>query len=244
MSITPADGQNTPSQNSTHRRFGCAGCLGIVCIVIIALICLSVIIDSLSKTTQPTSTTKVPEVTTTGDVVTNATKDTTGNEHADKEPEKVYTVEEIDHAKNSIPTGTELAVQGLVYDRVIKPSLEDCGRLVMQGRIPVQHGEADPASYCRFSVLLTEKNAAGNDAWPGVGLMCDIDPSEWKSSASNYPYGTQVEVRGTYAASLDFQIAYVPGFHFGVPVLEGCTFSLIAPSKTPTPHVQIKGYSY
>jgi hypothetical protein len=137
---------------------------------------------------------------------------------------RTYSISIIDTNKNNIPTGTELFAQGKWYAAHYGPN-DDCTSLLIRGHANVQHGEVDPAYYCRFSILLTEKDANGQDLWPGVGLMCDTTPAEYKAVQHLYHYGEEIQVHGSYAASLDFAIAYLPGGHSGVPVLKDCTFA-------------------
>jgi hypothetical protein len=139
-----------------------------------------------------------------------------------------YSVSLIDADKNKIPTGTDLFVQGQMYTTHYGPN-EDCTWLLIRGHSYVQHGEVDPIYYCRFSVLLTEKNGDGGDLWPSVGLMCDLSPEDFKQLPKLHHYGEEVRVHGFYAASLDFAIGAIPGTHFGVPVLKDC--ALVDPVK-------------
>jgi hypothetical protein len=128
----------------------------------------------------------------------------------------------IDERKNDIPTGTDLNVEGTLYTDVWDQT-DYCTLLLERGHVNVQHGEVDPADYCRYSIALTDKNANGEDMWPGAGLMCDVSPEELKRVTHLYHYGDRVEVHGTYAPSLDFEVANTPGLHFGLPTLENCT---------------------
>lgn len=165
--------------------------------------------------------------------------------------EQTYSVSLVDANKNKIPTGTELFVQGTMYNEYWGPT-NDCVALVTRDHVNVQHGELDPADYCRFSILLTDKRTSGEDLWPGIGLMCDVTPQEFKEVTHLHHYGEEVRVHGTYAASLDFAIAYLPGGHFGVPVLEDCTFidptdNVIRPEvkeSSQPPPVEDQPYNY
>lgn len=137
---------------------------------------------------------------------------------------RTYSVSLIDENKNKIPTGTELFVQGVLYTDRWGPT-DDCSWLLIRGTTVVQHGEADPRTYCYFSVLLDEKGQSGDDLWPGVSLVCNMSPEELKEVTRLYHYGEEVQVHGVYASSLDFEIVPLGlvGGHFGVPVLENCT---------------------
>lgn len=145
--------------------------------------------------------------------------------HTASEPQsrrsEVYSVQSIDERKNEIPTGTELTVKGTLYTAVWDPT-DYCEILLGRGHLDVQHGEPDPAYYCRYSIALTDKNQDGQDMWPGTGLMCDVTPEELQRVTRLHHYGERVKVHGTYAPSLDFDVANPPGFHFGLPVLDNC----------------------
>ncbi len=146
---------------------------------------------------------------------------------------KMYSIVMVDANKNRIPTGTELFVQGRMYTTRWGPT-DDCTWLLAGRPLPVQHGEVDPTLYCRFSIILTDKLEDGRDGWPGIGLVCDVTPQKMKEITHGYHYGDAVQVHGSYAASLDFAVASLPGGHFGVPVLKGCTFA-DPPDKVVSP---------
>lgn len=202
------------SQNKSRSAFhtGFTGCLGVICAVVFVLLCLGVLVR-LFNPSQNHGASAGPS----------AVLHHNANPADDATPdERVYSVSEIDARKNAISTGTELSVQGTLY--TAKWDTNDyCTLLLENGHVNVQHGEADPATYCRFSMVLTEKNKNGEDLWPGAGLMCDVSPQEMNEYTHLYHYGENVRVRGTYAASLDFDVAAVPGWHVGVPVLDDCT---------------------
>lgn len=227
MSITPEGGWNAPREGqivpsqpdlrtpvitvrheskSSAFKMGFTGCLVVICAVIFALICLGVLVKVLAS----------------------APDQSNGSSAA-----RLYSVTEIDARKNVIKTGTKLSVQGTLYTTKWGPT-DDCTRLLMYDHVTVQHGEMDPNEYCRFSILLTEKNKAGGDMWPGAGLECNVTPTEMKVATRQHHYGDRVTVRGVYAPSLDFEIAYLPGFHFGVPVLENCAVDGSADSTAQT----------
>jgi hypothetical protein len=212
------------SQSKPKSAFnvGFTGCLGIICAVIFVLLCLGVLVRLLNSTQNHVSTAGQPTV---------QHKATSGD--GAMPDNRVHSVSEIDARKNAIPTGTELSVQGTLYTAKWGPD-DYCTLLLEKGHVNVQHGEADPATYCRFSMVLTEKNKNGEDMWPGAGLMCDVSPQEMHEYTRLYHYSETVRVRGTYAPSLDFDVAAVPGWHVGVPVLEDCTIEGTADSDTQT----------
>jgi hypothetical protein len=137
---------------------------------------------------------------------------------------RTYAVSLIDANKNHIPTDTELFVQGTLLDLRFDNS-STCTRYLASGQADIQHGEISPANYCRYSVLMTEKFPKGGDPWPAIGLVCNVSPSELKEVARLYKYGDEVQAHGTYAASLDFNVASSPGSGYGLPMLEDCTFA-------------------
>jgi len=144
--------------------------------------------------------------------------------------EITYDLFSLHDAKNHIPTGTPLSVKGLFFQIGWTRSIR-CDQLLMYGHAIVQHGEADPASYCRFTVSMSEKQLGGNgDTFPVYGAVCDVTPSELKKDLKLYHYGDQIQVHGVYAPSLDFAISPV-----GVPRLNNCTVSPALPSTTPKP---------
>jgi hypothetical protein len=138
---------------------------------------------------------------------------------------RTYSVALIDENKNSIPTGTELFVQGTLYTVRWGPT-DDCSWLLIRGRTQVQHGELNPRIYCYFSLLLDEKGQGGRDLWPSVSLVCNMSPEEFKEATHLYHYGDEVQVHGVYGSSLDFDVVpieVIGGGHFGVPALQNCT---------------------
>lgn len=138
---------------------------------------------------------------------------------------RTYSVSLIDAKKNDIPTGTELFVQGTMFTATW--TQEDACTWLLSGRSPVvQHGEIDPSRYCVFSIVLTEKNKAGGDLFPGVGLVCHVSPEEMRETTRLYHYGDEVQAHGLYADSLDFTtVPAPPGVQFGIPALDNCTFA-------------------
>lgn len=81
----------------------------------------------------------------------------------------------------------------------------------------IQHGEADPRDYCRFSVLLQDENT-------NQILVCNMSLEEAQAAKRQYSYKSVVLAHGTYASSLDFNI--MPAFmgqQIGVPALDDCT---------------------
>jgi hypothetical protein len=138
---------------------------------------------------------------------------------------RTYSVSLIDENKNNIPTGTDLFVRGAMYTVRWGPT-DDCSWLLAGRTTRVQHGEADPRSYCYFSILLDEKSQDGSDRWPASSLVCKMSPEELREVTHLYHYGDEVQVHGVYGDSLDFNVAsagMAGGGHFGVPVLENCT---------------------
>jgi TonB family protein len=153
---------------------------------------------------------------------------------------KTYDIFSLNDNKNQIPTGTVLSVKGLFFQITWTKSIR-CDQLLMYGHAIVQHGEANPSSYCRFSVSLTEKRADGGDTFPVYGAICDVTPSELKKDLKLYRYGDQIQAHGIYAPSLDFAISPV-----GVPRLNNCTVAssterVVRPlSIAPAPAQSIK----
>jgi hypothetical protein len=191
--------------------------------IVAAFICLYFVTPMLTSKTEHGSR----QASTAVRSATSDAPDSTGAA-SDQQP---YSVSMIDANKNSIATGTKLSAEGTMYSTRWGPT-DTCTWLLIRGKVNIQHGEANPADYCRFSIILTEKNEAGEDMWPGAGLLCDVSPEELKSDTHQYHYGDRVRVYGSYAASLDFAVAYVPGSHFGVPVLENCTIDGLAAGKS------------
>ena len=136
---------------------------------------------------------------------------------------RTYSVALIDANKNNIPSDTELFVQGTLLTAQWTQD-NACTWFLIRGRPNVQHGD-NPASYCRFSILLTEKREDGQDMWPAASLVCEVTPQEMREVTHLYHYGDAVQAHGFYAASLDFGVVPGLGGHFGVPALEGCTFA-------------------
>ena len=131
---------------------------------------------------------------------------------------RTYSVSLIDKNKNRIPTGTKLFVKGTLYTVKWGPT-DDCTWLLGRGTVPTQHGEADPRSYCRFSILLDERTQGGSDLWPSASLVCVVSPEEMKEVTHLYHYGDEVQVSGDYGNSLDFEVVpmdMIGGGHFGV----------------------------
>jgi len=144
-----------------------------------------------------------------------------GSATSDAQPDsKVYDVFSLNDDKNQIPTGTALSVKGL-FLQIRWTHFIRCDQLLMYGHAPIQHGEADPLSYCRFYVYLTGKRGAaagGGDTFPVYGAVCNATPSELRKDLKLYRYGEPIQIHGLYAPSLDFTISPV-----GVPRLNNCT---------------------
>jgi hypothetical protein len=132
------------------------------------------------------------------------------------------TVSAIDGQKNQISTGTPLIVKGTLFSRNWSRD-DECYGLMSGKTRPIQHGEVNPRSYCRFSLLLSERDEKGNDLWPVSALVCDMTPEELGRVLNLYQIGAEVEVHGVYAPSLHFDAAPLPGRRFGVPVLLDCS---------------------
>jgi hypothetical protein len=133
---------------------------------------------------------------------------------------EIYTLFSLSENKNQISTGTAVTVKGFFYQAVWTHQLR-CDQLLMWGRAPIQHGEADPADYCTFSVLLTEKRRVdGYDTFPNAAVVCDVTPQELKVDTKLYRYGDRVQVSGLYAPSLDFDVSPI-----GVPRLTDCAIA-------------------
>jgi hypothetical protein len=134
-----------------------------------------------------------------------------------------YTVAQISAHMNNIPTGTDLAARGFYLSPHVSGGwappnqMDPCSVLLYGGTVRIQHGEADPRDYCRFSVLLQDENT-------NQILVCNMSLEEAQAAKRQYSYKSVVLAHGTYASSLDFNI--MPAFmgqQIGVPALDDCT---------------------
>jgi hypothetical protein len=155
---------------------------------------------------------------------------------------KSYDLFSLNNDKNRIPTGTALTIKGFFYQAVWTHLLR-CDQVLMYGRAPIQHGEADPSSYCRFSVLLTEKRPVdGGDTMPALGAVCDVTAAELKEDLKIYHYNDQIQASGLYAPSLDFAVS-----PFGIPLLDNCTITHTMhprPYTKPPPNPNAQPYDW
>ena len=160
---------------------------------------------------------------------------------------RIYSVAQINAHMNNIPTGTELGVRGIYVSPhvsggwapstvlgddgwVVPTELDPCSVLLYGGTVRVQHGEADPRNYCRFSVVLQDENTSQIHY-----LECVMSLEEARDAKAQYRYKSLIQAHGTYASSLDFHI--MPtflGHQVGVPVLDDCTLEPLPPAS-PTP---------
>jgi len=140
----------------------------------------------------------------------------------------IYGVTQINESKNDIPTGTELTAQGTFYQSGWWPFstliTDPCTNLLQWGKVRVEHGKADPRTYCRFFVVLHDEHIQRI-----ASLECIMSLEEFK--AAHYTYGNHVQAHGTYASSLDFDL--YGGTLGGVPVLEDCTLAPLPPRSAP-----------
>ncbi len=151
----------------------------------------------------------------------------------------VYSVAQINAHMNNIPTGTELAVRGIYVSPHVSGGwappneLDPCSVLLYGGTVRVQHGEADPRDYCRFSVVVQDENTSQIQY-----LECEMGLEEAQAAKGLYGFKSLVQAHGTYASSLDFQV--MPMFlehKVGVPVLENCS---LTPLATPVPRIRFR----
>ena len=137
---------------------------------------------------------------------------------------QIYTVAQINARMNNIPTGTDLTVRGIYVSLHVSGGwappngLDPCSVLLYGGTVRVQHGEANPKDYCRFSVVLQDGNISQIEY-----LECVMSLEEAQAAKARYRYKTPVQAHGMYASSLDFHImpAFL-GHQVGVPVLDDC----------------------
>jgi hypothetical protein len=147
-----------------------------------------------------------------------------------------YTVAQISAHMNDIPTGTDLSARGFYFEPHVsggwapsKYQMDPCSVLLYGGTVGIQHGEADPRDYCRFSVLLQDENT-------DQILVCNMSLEEAQVAKRLYHYKSSLLAHGTYASSLDFTImAPFNGERLGVPALDGCTLEPSQPLPVPTP---------
>jgi hypothetical protein len=127
-------------------------------------------------------------------------------------------VAEVSLNMNSIPTGTPIAARG-VFLQVRPSGGEQCEAMLDGRHLLVQHGELDPASYCRFGVLLRDANENQLHY-----LVCGVGLAAARDALRRYTYGEPLVARGRYAASLDFTVEPLLLDHVvGVPALDSCT---------------------
>jgi len=153
----------------------------------------------------------------------------------------IYTVAQISAHMNNIPTGTDLSARGFYLQPHVSGGwappnqMDPCSVLLYGGTVRVQHGEADPRDYCRFSVVLQDENTNQISY-----LVCNMSLEEAQVAKHLYHYKSSLLAHGTYASSLDFNI--MPAFmgqQIGVPALDDCTLEPQseppAPQETQTP---------
>lgn len=242
MSIMPAGGWNapregqiahdtpkpTPSVVFVHTQVkrasafssGFGGCLGVICAVVFATVALVVVVDILNAPPAPRRAAEAGFA-------------------ALSEPAAapvIYSVAQVNAHMNNIPTGTDLAVRGIYYSPHVSGGwappnqLDPCSVLLYGGTVKVQHGEADPRDYCRFSVVLQDENTSQIQY-----LECAMSLEEAQAAKGLYSYKSLVQAHGTYASSLDFHI--MPAFlgqQVGVPVLDDCALEPSSPLPVPT----------
>jgi len=141
----------------------------------------------------------------------------------------IYTIAQIIKARNDIQTGTELNVEGTI-NWITWDNTSECVQLFLHGTVKIEHGQADPRTYCRYIYVLQ-----GEGRQSAGMLKCNMGADDYRASKliRQYTYGSRVIAHGTYASSLDFNM--VPEFmgkRFGVPVLDNCTLELL--SKPPS----------
>jgi hypothetical protein len=151
---------------------------------------------------------------------------------------RTYSVAQISAHMNNIPTGTDLAARGFYLSPHVSGGwappnqMDPCSVLLYGGTVRIQHGEADPKDYCRFSVVLQDENTNQIHY-----LVCNMSLEEAQVAKRQYHYKSFLLARGTYASSLDFNI--MPAFmgqQIGVPALDDCTLErLPPPPASPTP---------
>ena len=149
---------------------------------------------------------------------------------------RTYSIAQINAHMNDIPTGTELAVRGIYVSPHVSGGwaptneLDPCSVLLYGGTVRVQHGEADPRDYCRFSVVLRDENTSQIQY-----LECVMRLEEAQAAMHQYRYQSPVQAHGKYASSLDFDIMpmYL-GHRFGIPVLDHCALEPLPPLPVPT----------
>jgi hypothetical protein len=145
----------------------------------------------------------------------------------------IYSVAEVQIARNRIPTGTKLTIKGIYGGHAWEPSnipnYDPCFNLLAYGRAGVQHGEADPRTYCRFFINVQDETPPVG----GPGVECNMSLEELKAAIamSQNSYGDRVLARGTYASSLHF-VSYSGGV-IGIPVLDDCTLASLPPPPAP-----------
>jgi TonB family protein len=167
---------------------------------------------------------------------------------------RTYNIAQINAHMNDIPTGTKLAVRGIYVSPhvsggwapstelgddgwVVPTQLDPCSVLLYGGTVRVQHGEADPRDYCRFSAVLQDENTSQIEY-----LECVMGLEEARAAMHQYRYKSPVQAHGTYASSLDFDImpAYL-GHQFGIPVLDNCALESSPALPVPTAPAPVAG---
>jgi hypothetical protein len=175
--------------------------------------------------------------------IDNSPSVTNANNRAPTAAHQIYTVAQINAHMNNIPTGTELAVRGFYVSPHVSGGwappnqLDPCSVLLYGGTVRVQHGEADPRDYCRFSVVLQDANTNQIQY-----LECAMSLEGAQAAKSQYSYKSLVQAYGTYASSLDFHL--MPAFlgqRVGVPVLDDCALEPSSPLPVPTVPAPIAG---
>jgi hypothetical protein len=115
----------------------------------------------------------------------------------------IYSVAQINHHRNIIPTGTELAVRGVYVSPHVSGGwappneLDPCSTLLYGGTVRIQHGEVDPRDYCRFSVIMQDENVSQIQY-----LECVMSLEEARAAMHKYAYGDRVQARWTFISCL------------------------------------------
>lgn len=147
----------------------------------------------------------------------------------------IYTVAQISAHMNNISTGTDLTAKGFYLSTHASGGwappnqMDPCSVLLYGGTVRIQHGEADPRDYCRFSVVLQDENTNQIHY-----LACDMSMEEAQAAKRQYSHKSVVLAHGRYASSLDFNI--MPAFggqRIGVPTLDGCTLKPLSDPQEP-----------
>ena len=175
--------------------------------------------------------------------IDNSPSGSNANRRVSTAAHQIYTVAQINSHMNNIPTGTDLAVRGIYHSSHVSGGwappnqLDPCSVLLYGGTVRVQHGEADPRDYCRFSVLLQDENTSQIQY-----LECVMSLEDAQAAMQQYSYKSLVQAHGTYASSLDFHI--MPTFlgqQVGVPALDDCALEPSSPQPAPTVPAPVAG---